>query len=117
MELVNPSKLRLTVMSAKDKLDEVADLVQTWDCEEDADSFREAIDNYDVKVVNQVLDKTVAALMNGESVSDALYHFVEKFCPRLCDAVLDEPLEFRKIIIINQQYDELKRRFDDVNGR
>lgn len=108
MELVNPSKLRLTVMSAKDKLNEVADLVLDTIGKEDANSLREAIDNYDVKVVNQVLDKTVAALMDGESVSDALYHLVEKFCPQLCDAVLDEPLEFQKIIIINQHYDELK---------
>ena len=108
MALINSFKLTLTVMSAKDLLNEVADLVQKWIGEGDADSFREALDNDDAKIVNQVLDKTVAEL-TGESVSDALYHLVKKYGNQsLCNAVLDEPFDFKKIMVINQHYDELK---------
>ncbi|WP_406037774.1 hypothetical protein [Succinimonas sp.] len=110
MELINPMGLPLIANYAEDELNQVGRLVKEYVSEGECDRFHKALEDLDAKTVNEVLDKTVTSLTGNESVSEALYQFVKKFYPELCDAVLDEVLEFRKIRIINQHYDELKAK-------
>ena len=108
MTLVYPFRLASTVLSAREELNKVADLVQKRIGKEEAVRFREALNNNDALTVNQILDKMVEVLTNEKSVSEALYQFVRKFLPSLSEAVFEEPFDFKKIIIINQHYNELK---------
>lgn len=109
MELLNPMRFASTVQSAGEELEEIAKLAGKYCGAGAEEDFQRACDDLDVGSANKILDRTVQAMTGQDSVSEALYQFVEKFYPALCREVSDEAFEFRKPSIIARRYDELKK--------
>ena len=110
MELLNPMRFASTVLCAKEELEEIAKLAGKYVGEGAAKDFRCTCADLDVGSANKILDRTVQAMTGQDSVSEALYQFVEKFFPALCGEVTNESFEFRKPSVIARHYDELKKK-------
>lgn len=109
MELLHPTRFASTVLCAKDELERIAKLAGQYGGAGAEKDFLRACADLDVGRANKILDRTVRGMTGQDSVSEALYQFVEKFSPALCGEVSNEAFEFRKPSIIARHYDELKK--------
>ena len=110
MELIEAMTFPIMGMVAKEELGQISTIISRYLGNDKKEKFLTACDNFDVNIINDLLDKTVESLTGESSVHYGMIEFIKKF-PTLKDEMEKEltqyHFEYKQTQVFDKYYDQI----------
>jgi hypothetical protein len=110
MALIKYMTFPIMGMVAKKELGQISTIIGRYLGNDKKEKFLTACDDFDVKIINDLLDKTIEALTGESSVHYGMIEFIDKF-PTLKDEMKKEltqyHFEYEQTTVFDKYYDQI----------